>query len=268
MSSSESNSQGLSTLLREYMSREPSYTFRFKWEEEKMEKRSFKPVKIIACLSFVLIFALVGVGVFKGGSGKNPTNLGFMITAYASDETADKGKTLGYKVTGLNQCGPLVTVEEEALHFDRITLSITGKDIESYDVKAAFGELTFFDSQNRLTSENVFEGEAAYTYFVKGSELVKLPLASVSNPDETQLYWYPDKDRLMSEVDESREVFSQQKAKLKTAEDFNRYFADTVTVTVTYIDGRTESADIEITFDSKGYVSALVKDKSDVISLY
>ena len=158
-------------------------------------------------------------------------------------------------------------MEEEALHFDRITLSITGKDIESYDVKTVFGEMTFFDSQNRLTSENAL-GSEVYSYFAKGSELVKLPAAPVNDPDETQLYWYPDTDRLMSEVDMSLEVFPQQKAKLKTAEDFNRYFADTVTVTVTYIDGRTETADIEFTFDSKGYVSAVVKDKSDVIDLY
>lgn len=267
MSSVEGNSIGLSTLLKEYMSREPSYTFRFKWEEEKMEKRSFKPVKIIVCLSFVLIFALVGVGVFKGSSGKNPTNLGFMITAYASDETADKGKTLGYKVTGLNQCGPLVTVEEEALHFDRITLSITGKDIESYDVKAAFGELTFFDSQNRLTSENAL-GAEVYSYFAKGSELVNLPVAPDNNIDETQLYWYPDSDRLMAEMDEGQEIFIQQKEKLKSADDFNRYFADIVTVTVRYTDGKTESADIEITFDSKGYVSAVVKNNSDAITIY
>lgn len=267
MKKNEGKSIGLNNLLSEYVGREPSYTFRVKWEGKKVDKRRFKPLRIIACASIVLIVALVGVGVFSKLPPKNPTDLGFMITAYAADETADKGKALGYEVTGLNECGPLVTIEDEALHFYRITLSITGKDVASYDVKTVHGELTFFDKKNRVTPENAL-GAEVYSYFAKGSELVDLPPAPVSDPDETQLYWYPDEDRIMADVDESEDIFAQHKALLQSAEDFNNYFADTVTVTVTYTDGKEESADIEIIFDEKGYVSAVVKNNIEVVDVF
>lgn len=258
---------GLNSLLSEYMSREPSYTFRVKREEEKVEKRNFRPLKIITCVSFVLIVALVGVGVFSKLPPKNPTDLGFMITAYAADETSDNGKVLGYEVTGLNQCGPLVTIEDEALHYDRLTLSITGEDVVSYDVKTAHGELNVFDRKNRITPENAL-GAEVYSYFAKVSELVNLPPAPVNDPGETQLYWYPDTDRIMDDIDENGDVFVQQKKLLKNAEDFNRYFSDTVTVNVTYEDGSEESADIEITFDDKGYVSAVIKNNIEVVDVF
>jgi len=257
----------LNNLLTEYMSREPSYTFRVKQEEDKVKRTSFRPLKIIACASLVLVVALAGVGVFSKLPPENPTNLGFMITVSAADETADKGKPLGYEVTGLNECGPLVTIEEDALHYDRITLSISGKDVTSYDVKADNGYLTFFDTKNRLTPENAL-GAEVYSYFAKGRELVDLPPAPVNDFDETQLYWYPGEDRLLSVVDESGDIFAQQKALLQSAEDFNKFFADTVTVIVTYSDGKEESADIEITFDEKGYVSAVIKNNADVVGVY
>lgn len=257
----------LNNLLTEYMSREPSYTFRVKQEEDKVKKMSFRPLKIIACASLVLVVALAGVGMVSKLLPKNPTNLGFMITVSAADETADKGKLLGYEVTGLNECGPLVTIEEDALHYDRITLSVSGKDVISYDVKADNGYLTFFDTKNRLTPENAL-GAEVYSYFAKGRELVDLPPAPVNNLDETQLYWYPGEDRLLSVVDESGDIFAQQKALLQSAEDFNKFFADTVTVIVTYSDGKEESADIEITFDEKGYVSAVIKNNTDVVGVY
>ena len=256
----------LNGLLSEYMSREPSYTFRVKREEEKVEKRDFKLTKILVCTSIVLIVALVGIGVFSNLPLKNPTDLGFMITAYAADETADNGKVLGYEVTGLNECGPLVSIEEDALHYDRITLSVTGKDVVSYDVKTVHGELNVFDRKNRIIPENAL-GAEVYSYFAKGSELVDLPPAPVNYPEETQLYWYPDTDRIMDDIDENGDVFAQQKMLLKSAEDFNRYFADTITVNVTYTDGKEESADIEITFDKKGYVSAVVKNNNEVVDV-
>ena len=264
---SERNNTNLNNLLSEYMRREPSYTFRVKTEVKRMKNRGFNMTKAIAVFSVILFVALVGVGIYSKLPQPNPTDLGFMITAYASDEMSDKGKALGYKVTGLNECGPLVTIEEDALHYGRLTFSITGENVESYDVKSEFGELTFFDSKNRITSENAL-GAEVYSYFAKGSELVNLPAAPDNDIDETQLYWYPDSDRLMAEMDEGQEIFIQQKEKLKSVDDFNRYFADIVTVTVRYTDGKTESADIEITFDSKGYVSAVVKNNSDAITIY
>ncbi len=267
MKNNDRKSIGLNSLLSEYMSREPSYTFRIKLEEEKVDKKSFKSFKIIACASIVLIVALVGVGVFSKLPPRNPTDLGFMITAYAANDALDKGKPLGYEVTGLNQCGPLVTIEDDALHYDRITLSITGKDVVSYDIKAAHGEFTFFDRKNRVTPENAL-GAEVYSYFAKGSEFVDLPPAPVNDPGETQLYWYPGEDRIMTDVDESGDIFEQQKALLQNAEDFNRYFADTVTVTVTYADGKEESADIEITFNENGYVSAVVKSNIDAVDVF
>ncbi len=264
---SERNTTNLNNLLSEYMRREPSYTFRVKTEDKRMKKRGFNMIKTVAVFSVILFVALVGVGIYSKLPQKNPTDLGFMITAYASDEMSDKGKALGYKVTGLNECGPLVTIEEDALHYDRLTLSITGENIESYDIEAEFGELNFFDTKNRITSENAFDAEV-YSYFAKGSKLIDLPPAPVNNPDETQLYWYPDSRRIMAEMDDDQEIFLQQKEKLKSADDFNKYFSDIVTVTVRYTDGKTESAEIDLTFDSKGYVSAVVKSNSDLLTVY
>lgn len=250
--------------LQDFCNVSPPYKFSLRLEEEKVKSKNIKPFVSVACAALVLVCALafaVGFGKTDIQSNK-PEEFGFVINAHA--EGAENNiATVGTESTKVSKEYSLINKDYEkvsALSVDHIALELTGNDIVSYDLKAKNGILHFRDDLHRLSANNVIEGGRVFDYFVAGSELYDLPV----DTEETYLFWLPGFDR----IEAVAATFEEQCEILQTAEDYNKYFGDTITLTVEYKDGTNKSVDIEISFDDEAYAYAKMSAVDANITMY
>lgn len=251
--------------LQDFCNVSPPYKFSFRLEEENVKNKNIKPFIAVACAMLVLVCAVA----FASGFGKDfvqtekAEDFGFIINAYA-EEAEDTITTINSNSTKIGKEYALINKgydeKVSALSVDHIALELTGKDIVSYDIKAQNGILHFRDELSRLSTDNVNEGGRVFDYFVAGSELYNLP----ADTKETYLFWLPGFDR----IDAVAPTFEEQCVILNTAEDYNKYFGDTITLTVEYKDGSKKSVDIEISYDDEAYAYAKMSAVDENITMY
>ena len=224
-----------------------------------------KPLIVIASACMVLVCAVA----FLSAMGKQNVvvqqekrELGFIINARAEGATDDSAE-LSYETQKIDKDRPLVYPDPENKFFLKLHylyFDITGEDISTIDVKSEHGTLDYHDTKFRLKEDNVVDGSEKTEYFVSGREFVDLPFVQ----GETYLMWRPDADKIRA--DTSEDVFFSDC--LKSAEDYNNYFADTVSLAVKYKDGRQRTINICINFDSQGYVYAGLAEPTDELRFY
>ncbi len=252
--------------LQDFCNVSPPYKFSFRLEENNMKIRNIKPFIAVACAMLVVVCSVaVGVGFDKSTTPASELeNFGFIINARAESATADSAEILTFESKKVNKDNPMVQVDDEQnymLHFDHLALEIEGNEVVSYSAKAEKGQLHFHDSASRLSAKNVKGASTeVYDYFISGIELLDLPVDTKG----TYLYWLPDAEYVRSE----NSLGINFDDCLKSAEDYNKYFADVVTLTVEYKDGGTKTVCINITFDSKGYVYAGLSVDANELKLY
>lgn len=252
--------------LHDFCRVSPPYNFVFRLEENTMKSRNLKPFIAVACAMMVIVCAVAfGIGFDKDATPTSePENYGFIINARAESSTADSAEILTFESKKVNKDNPMVQVDDDKdymLHFDHLALELVGDEVLRYSVKAETGQLHFHDSASRLSEKNVKGASTeVYDYFVSGSELLDLPVDTKG----TYLYWLPDAEYVRSETSLEKH-FSDC---LKSAEDYNKYFADVVTLTVEYKDGSTKTLCINISFDGEGYVYAGLSENTSELKFY
>lgn len=256
----------LDKMLQDYCKVNPPYKFTVELEEPNMKPGRTKIFTAVACASLVLVCAVAFIAGFGNNFFTNSTydDSGFIINARAEGESEDNAEMLSVEKTKINKEFPLVDKSyaetKSALAFQHIALEITGDDVVSYDIKAERGTLHFRDELHRLGEKSVIEGGRFFDYFVVGAELYDLPAYT----EDTYLFWLPDYESI--NIDAS--TFEAQCELLQAAEDYNKYFGDTITLTVEYEDGTKKSASIEISFDDEAYVYARMTANDDNINMY
>lgn len=265
-------------MLRNYCSRKSQIAFSARTEEQKMKanKTIFKISATAVCLVAVLsagIFSSLLFGRYKSQETGVPS--GFSITAYAA-ENEQEPVVLSNIKTELSSNGgensfPDIVVDYnerygKLISVEPITFSISGKKLESIDFSCGNGYLNYIIpelKEQKLNGDNYISQD---DYFKKGKKLENVPYKN-GNPHYANVYWYPgDRDtKELSEYlaqhgytdDELSELYEtdDELARLRkefrdkilnTSEDLTDYYGDTITVTVHYNDGTTESADIEV----------------------
>lgn len=252
--------------LHDFCRVSPPYKFVFGLEENTMKSRNIKPIIAGVCAMLVVVCAVaVGVGFGKVTTPTSePENFGFIINARAESATEDSAEILTFESKKVNKDNPMVQVDGEMdyiLQFDSLALEIEGDEVASYSAKAEKGQLHFHDSASRLSEKNVKGASTeVYDYFISGSELLDLPVDTKG----TYLFWLPDAEYVRSETTAEKHFTDC----LKTAEDYNKYFADVVTLTVEYKDGSTKTVCINISFDGEGYVYAGLSEYASELKFY
>ena len=252
--------------LRDFCRVSPPYNFVFRLEENTLKSRNLKPFVAVACAMMVLVCAVAfGIGFGKDTAlTSEPENFGFIINARAESATDDYAEILTFESKKVNKDNPMVKIDDDKdymLHFDHLALQIAGDEVVSYSVKAEKGQLHFHDSESRLSEKNVKGASTeVYDYFISSSELLDLPVDTKG----TYLYWLPNAEYVRSETSLGKYFVDC----LKSAEDYNKYFADVVTLTVEYKDGSTKTVCINITFDEEGYVYAGLSEDSSELKFY
>lgn len=156
------------------------------------------------------------------------------------------------------------------LRLDKITLEISDENIDSFDVSTGNGYFNYLNMDAYREYHNS-EGSDTDKYFKMGTSINDIPYDN-ENPDNSIVYWFPSSDKLDSEIREitgledvsyeyyenAKIVSSEKENLLKTAEDFTKYFGGTITITVHYKDGTTETGKINISFDENGFANAYI----------
>ncbi len=273
----------LEKMMQDYCKVGPPYEFTVNMEESYMKNRKNKIFAASACAALVL---LCGTLFTIGSANKQealPTedtkvsadtvmeSRDFFVKAFAEGEDAHS-QELSTSAKRINKENPLIMKDNSdssrALATDHIALEITGDNIESYDVKSDNGNLYFYVFRNKstylLTEKNVSPDGTLHDYFALGSELFDLPADAGEINRGTYLFWLPD----IEKINDDAKSFEEKCELLQTAEDYNKYFGDTITVSVTYKDGRTETARIEITFDDDAYAYASISNVVEEVVMY
>lgn len=270
----------LEKMLKDYCNVKPPYTFTIRQEENNMKSRKTKIFAAACCAALVLLCGTL----FTIGSANRQKALpeedirtstdtkmesrNFFVKAFAEGED-DNSQELITSAKRINKDNPLIVKDNsdssKALAIDHIALEITGDNIENYDVKSENGNLHFYvinnESTHLLTEKNISPEGTVQDYFALGSELFDLPANVGGANRETYLFWLPD----LEKIDNDAESFEEKCELLQSAEDYNKYFGDTITVSVTYKDGRTETAHIEITFDDDAYAYASISNEVEEV---
>lgn len=258
------NKVSLEKKLQDFCNVSPPYKFNFSLEEKNVKTKNIKPIISIACAALVLVCAVAFAVGFGNDYAPNhkAEDFGFIINAYA-EGAEDNSAAINSEIARISKENPLITKDYEkvnVLSVDHIALELTGKDIVSYNIEAQNGVLHFRDELHRLSAENVNDGGIVYDYFVAGRKLYDLPV----DTEETYLFWLPGFDRIYADAS----TFDEQCKLLQTAEDYNYYFGDVITVTIEYKDGTKKTADIEISFDDEAYAYAKMSEAEGNITMY
>lgn len=164
--------------------------------------------------------------------------------------------------------GITITPGTYDISINRVGIRVSGKEVTSYTVSAQNGELISVNTEmyeKHLNDSSI----SADDYFRKGSVIDNVPF-DYTDPNANRVDWLPGDEKLCADVeqitgltyDELSDYDSeetQQKVKramaelLKNGDDYTKYFGDTVTVTVYYSDGTSESCFVVITVDDDGF---------------
>lgn len=257
--------------LQDFCNVSPPYKFSLRLEDNNMKTRNIKPYIAVACAMLVFVCAVAfAVGFSKGFVPNEKTeDFGFVVNAYAlgaqdDSATPDSVEISSTERTKINKEWAFIdksyTENSKSLGFQHIAFEIVGDDVKSFDIKTEHGKLHFSDELNRLGADNVNKDGRVFDYFVAGYELYDLP----ADTEETYLFWIPECDR----IDAVAPTIEEKCEILNTAEDYNKYFGDTITLTVEYKDGSKKSADIVISYDDDAYVYAEMSAVDTDITMY
>ena len=248
----------------------PTYDLSFDVLHKKCVRHARRKKVIISISSFCVIAAIFTFfGNFVSLISDRSVPSGFTVTVYAADET-DSAKALTdaqsvvsyqshgvYKkeiVSSYNENGELdsdkgtIKLKHYSLDCTPIVFNIEqlDKGIESFDISCG-------DNGNLST----------------GNMSLKTDYKDLAFNHIQQVLWYPSFKELNSAVskaigkdtdifykhdyEEEKNISQAINALLQTKDDYNRFFADTVNLTVHYEDGKSESCKANISLDKDGF---------------
>lgn len=286
MSKNRISDEQLDKMLTNYCNRKPQYTFRLKKEAKAMKKRSVIRYAT-ACLGVALLVCaaifvpnLTSADKQEGSSATDNnsyTPAGFFVTAYAA-ETDETDLSEGVKIDGVDTVietdNPNFDYDSRGLiqnlSFGRVGLEISGENIESFDVSTDNGRLMWVneDIMEEYKKDNKpIPDDKIADYYKQGQSLSGIAFDN-DNPQRSMVDWVPSGEKRNealskatgienvenpSSEEELETISAKEKELIQTSEDVTEYFGGTVSVTVHYKDGASESCKIKISFDKNGY---------------
>ena len=266
----------LETLLKDYCNVNPDYKFEPLLKESKMKAKKTKifTAACAACAALVLLGTVAFTKDFRNSQTSPVTEIeneapaavlesrDFFVRAYAEGEDKN-AQELNASKKRINKDKPMISKtwyesDVKGLAANHIALEITGEDIENYSVKAKTGILYLNAFKNRtdfrITEKNVSPDASWFELSAVAKEVYDVPADPSVYNRGTFLFWTPSFDK----IDDVTIDYDEKCALLQSAEDYNEYFGDTITISVNYKDGRTETAQIEITYDDDAYAYASI----------
>ena len=162
----------------------------------------------------------------------------------------------------------ITTITQKTLYFRGMSINVSGDNISSIDLSCQDGKFTVVDTEAMAKYKNSGNDGDVDKYFKKDKEIKGIQYKDGSGNDDNaiDISWLPSDDRFNAEImktegmdeidythmDDVVKVSEATDKLLQSAEDYNSYFGDTLTVTVHYKDGTSESADIEVSYDDNG----------------
>ncbi len=216
-------------------------------------------------------FAENGLGGVKTGT----TTLYFLDD---EEKTMLEGEQLNeYLSAGQAQYNgyDVLTKEDMGIETYVVAINISGNNIESYSIESQKGDLFFYDRSKEDVYFSIETAEAPdedttclwsceYDLYLDKERITKLeniPYDAV-NKDNVLLEWSPSWIDFFNDLCElTGEGVTYENCDLRiaaanellqTAEDYTKYFGDTLTLTVNYEDGTSVTREVVITLDDEG----------------
>ncbi len=258
------NDNEFDAMMKNYCRRTSQTAFDVEIENEKSSVSRMKwGAFAVPAVAVVLIFSFALVNIF-GLSDKMQNNSktpkGFCISASAAEREPVMLENVEVMLTPKDKNGLSSDIffEDGDISLDSIWFNMSGENVETFDYKCEKGSLQYVIPDLK---EEMLDGDDSITqddYFMKGRHLENIPY-DAGKSEYIFVGWYnlSIDEELISHFGKNfyeetswDEIRSYRKELLKTEEDFNRYFSDTITITVHYKDGTSETAVIEITIDT------------------
>ena len=255
------NDKDIDTLLTNYCTRKKQIAFDVETENKKYSISNFKRSAFaIPAIAIILIFSFALLTII--GAQKSPaTPKGFFISASAAEREPIVLENVEMELCPKDEKGLYadIVVDNGNVAIEPIWFNMNGENVKTFDYKCEKGELQYVIPN--LKDEKL-NGDSSITqddYFRKGKNLNDIPYDN-KNPEHIFVSWYNlSVDKEVEDYfgnnffDEAYtdEIQAYKKELLKTNDDFNRYFSDTITITAHYVDGTSETAEIEITIDTR-----------------
>ena len=252
----------LDAMLKNYCKRKRQIALDVNLEQEKKSKNYASLSPVIA--SVLLIAFAFGFVFFQPAKTRNSFDLapkGFTISASAAQREPVVLENVEVELCPKEEKGLYADIifEDGMVSLEPIWFNMNGENVETFDYKCENGELYYIIPELKEQMET--EKDSSITqndYFQKGQKLECIPYNS-EDPNYIFVSWYSYRldeeasaffDTDISEI--SDEDFRNYRTeRLKSAQDFTRYFGDTITVTAHYKDGKSETALIEITVETR-----------------
>ncbi len=159
----------------------------------------------------------------------------------------------------------ITTVAQKTLYFRGMNINVSGDNISSIDLSCQDGKFTVVDMEAMAKYKNSGNDGDIDKYF-KSSKEIKGIQYKEGGDNAIDISWLPSDDRFNAEImktegleeidythmDDVLKVSEATDKLLQSAEDYNSYFGDALTITVHYNDGTSESANIEVSYDDNG----------------
>ena len=252
-------------MLKNYCSRKAQIAFDLDLQNSNpmKTKKGFFAVAV-SVMAIILVFSLVLVQVINidNTTNVNDTSVmpkGFVISASAAEREPVMLQNVEVELCPKDEKGlfadSVCTNGDVAI--EPIWFNMSGENVETFDYKCTNGMMYYvipeLKDKMELSNGKIKQDD----YFKKGKKLTDIPYDS-SNPEYVFVSWYSDKiDKEGMEYlskagyrqPYGQELVDYRNEHLKTEEDFNRYFGDTITITAHYKDGTSETAVIEVSLD-------------------
>ncbi len=255
------NDTDIDTMIANYCKRKKQTAFDFELQNKKTSLLHFcRSALALPAVAIVLILSFAVIHILGTGNS-NGTPKGFLISASAAEREPIVLENLEVELCQKEEKGLYADIvcDNGEVSIEPIWFNMKGENVKNFDYNCEKGQLHYVIPQLK---EEMIEGESSITqddYFKKGKELKNIPYDK-NNPEHIFVGWTNfnlDKEveahfgKQFFEESFTDEVKAYKKELLKTNEDFNRYFSDTITITAYYEDGTSETAVIEITIDTK-----------------
>lgn len=252
----------LDAMLKNYCTRKRQIALDVNIEQEKKSKNYASLLPVIASVLLIAFaFGLVFFQPAKTGNSFDLAPKGFTISASAAQREPVVLENVEVELCPKEEKGLYADIvfEDGMVSLEPIWFNMNGENVETFDYKCENGELYYIIPELKEQMET--EKDSSITqndYFQKGQKLECIPYNS-EDPNYIFVSWYSYRldeeastffDTDISEI--SDEDFRNYRTeRLKSAQDFTRYFGDTITVTAHYKDGKSETAVIEITVETR-----------------
>lgn len=256
------NENQLETMLSNYCTRKRQIAFDVSFEQEKEGKRHigfFSVVASVLVVAVVFGFVLFQPVNTENSPGKVPN--GFSISVSAAQREPVMLENVEVELCSKEEKGIFADIvfEDGMISLEPICFNMNGENIETFDYKCENGLLYYIIPELKEQMQTQNDGTITQNdYFQKGKSLENIPYNS-DKPSYIFVSWYSYRldeeasaffDMDIAEIsDENFRTY--RKEHLKTNDDFNYYFGDTITVTAHYKDGQSETAVIDVTVETR-----------------